>query len=66
MTCGIDGRIVEARVIERGCSTAPGCSSRSFPILVEHQGRRVWVYDDEIDCRVIPTDQGPMRPRQYA
>ncbi len=62
--CEIDGEVCEARVIERGSSTAPGCSTSRFPILVESTtGVRVWVYDNENDGRMMPGDNGPVRCR---
>lgn len=63
MRCEIDGRVVEARLIERGSSSALGCSPQRFPLLVEYDGRQVWVYDDEGDGRKMPGDDGPVRRR---
>lgn len=65
MQVGINGRIVSAKVVSRGASSAPGCSSRHFPILVSVAGVETWVYSDEIDSRKIPTDIVAMRSHDY-
>jgi hypothetical protein len=65
MQCYIKGRIVEAKLIERGSSTAPGCSTNRFPLLVECEGQQVIVYDNEGDARCIPGDRGPVRRGRY-
>jgi len=62
MTAEINGKVEEVRLVERGSSTAPGCSPSRFPLLVEREnGERVWVYDDEGDARFLPGDRGPVR-----
>lgn len=61
MKCFIRGKVVEAKLIERGSSTAPCCSSKRFPLVVEYKGEQVIVYSNEGDARTIPGDRHPIR-----
>ena len=61
MKAYINGKLENVKLIERGSSTAPGCSPQKFPLYVERaNGERLWVYDNEGDGRAVPGDTGPV------